>query len=166
MSDKTKPYLKEFEIRWSDLDANRHLANASYINYMSQTRMDYFEQHDFGLAKMTEHHIAPVVFYEHIHYFREIMPGKPIFVSLLVKGLSKDGMFFEFEHGFYNQKGHQHAVADLMGGFIDFTTRKLTPLQDGLMDQFLDHLPKSDDFRWLSKEDTRKHQRFPKALTF
>ena len=28
-------YLKEFEVRWNDLDANRHLANSSYINYES-----------------------------------------------------------------------------------------------------------------------------------
>ena len=29
-------YLKEFEVRWNDLDANRHLANSSYINFMRQ----------------------------------------------------------------------------------------------------------------------------------
>jgi acyl-CoA thioester hydrolase len=28
-------YLKEFEIRWSDVDANRHLANSAYLNYMA-----------------------------------------------------------------------------------------------------------------------------------
>jgi len=32
-------YLKEFEICWSDMDANRHIANSAYINFMSHTRM-------------------------------------------------------------------------------------------------------------------------------
>jgi len=27
-------YLKDFEIRWSDVDANRHLANSAYINFI------------------------------------------------------------------------------------------------------------------------------------
>ena len=34
-------YFKEFEIRWSDLDANRHLGNSAYTNLMSHTRMSY-----------------------------------------------------------------------------------------------------------------------------
>ncbi len=34
-------YLKEFEIRWSDVDANRHLANSAYLNYMSHARMSF-----------------------------------------------------------------------------------------------------------------------------
>ncbi len=37
-------FVKEFEIRWSDLDANRHMANSAYINFMSHTRMAYLGQ--------------------------------------------------------------------------------------------------------------------------
>ena len=29
-------FLKEFEIRWSDLDANRHLANVTYSIYAAK----------------------------------------------------------------------------------------------------------------------------------
>ncbi len=158
-------FLKQFEIRWSDLDANRHLANSAYINFMSHTRMDYFEQRGFGVSEMAKQHIGPVLFYEQIHYFKEIFSGKPIFVSLEAKGLSKDGMFFEFEHGFYNQKGEQHAVGELMGGFIDLTTRKLCSLPEDLMERLLSTMHKTDDFRWITKEDTRKNQRFPQSIT-
>ena len=35
-------FLKEFEIRWSDLDANRHLANVSYITYAGESRFGLF----------------------------------------------------------------------------------------------------------------------------
>ena len=35
-------FFKEFEIRWSDVDSNRHLANSAYINFMAHTRMSLF----------------------------------------------------------------------------------------------------------------------------
>ena len=42
-------YKKQFEIRWSDLDANGHLANSAYTNFMSHTRMAFFSEFGFLL---------------------------------------------------------------------------------------------------------------------
>jgi acyl-CoA thioester hydrolase len=78
-------YLKEFEVRWNDLDANRHLANSSYINFMSHTRLSYMMENGFGQNSMVTNNIGPVVFYEHMFYFREVFPGKPIRVSRQLK---------------------------------------------------------------------------------
>ena len=36
-------FLKEFEIRWNDLDANRHLANISFLSFASDTRMKFLK---------------------------------------------------------------------------------------------------------------------------
>ncbi len=91
-------YTKEFEVRWNDIDANRHLANSAYINYMSHTRLSYMLENGFGQSKMVEYNIGPVVFYEHMYYFKEVFPGKPIKVSLQLKGLSENGMYFSFLH--------------------------------------------------------------------
>ncbi|MFT4831888.1 MAG: acyl-CoA thioester hydrolase [Psychroserpens sp.] len=41
-------YLKEFEIRWSDIDANGHLGNTAYVNYMSHTRMTFLNELGFN----------------------------------------------------------------------------------------------------------------------
>ena len=41
-------HLKEFEVRWSDVDANRHLGNSAYINFMSHTRMSFMSEAGFG----------------------------------------------------------------------------------------------------------------------
>ena len=37
-------FLKEFEVRWSDLDANRHLSNVSYLTYAGETRMAFLQE--------------------------------------------------------------------------------------------------------------------------
>ncbi|MGV6828822.1 MAG: acyl-CoA thioesterase [Flavobacteriales bacterium] len=156
-------YLKQFDVRWSDLDANRHLANSTYINYMSHTRLSYMMEKGFGQANMIKHNIGPVVFYEHMFYFKEIFPGKPIQVSLQLKGLSKGGMYFEFLHNFYNSKGKNMARCKMMGGWIDLKTRKLRDLPEELFSN-LNLLEKTEDFKVLTKEDTRQFKEFPLDL--
>ena len=153
-------FFKEFEIRWSDLDANRHLANSAYINFMSHTRMAYLGQLGFNQKTMGQFNIGPVVFYEHMYYFKEVFPGKPVKVSLGFKGMSEDGMFFEFHHNFYDDKGRNVAHCEMLGGWISLKTRKLTPLDPELMQKF-DKVEKAKDFRTLTREDTRRYAKKP-----
>lgn len=156
-------FYKEFEIRWSDLDANRHLANSAYINFMSHTRMAYLGQLGFNQKTMAKHNIGPVVFYEHVYYFKEVFPGKPIRVSLGFNGMSKDGMFFEFQHDFYDSDGKNFASCEMMGAWMDLKERRLTALPQEFLDAF-DKMEKADDFKTLTKADTRKFARTPKNL--
>ncbi|SHI64232.1 acyl-CoA thioester hydrolase [Mesonia phycicola] len=156
-------FSKKFEIRWSDIDANRHLANSAYMNFMSHTRMAYLMQNGFGQQQLAELNIGPVVFYEHIYYFKEIFSGEPVTVTLELKGLSEDGMFFEFVHNIYNHKGQHCASCEMLGSWIDLKSRKLTSLPEYLV-KGLDNLSRTDDFKMLTKEDTRKAGRLPKNI--
>ncbi len=156
-------FFKEFEIRWSDLDANRHLANSAYINFMSHTRMAYLGLIGFNQKSMAKHNIGPVVFYEHMYYFKEVFPGKPIRVSLGFKGMSKDGMFFEFEHNFYDSEGKNFARCNMMGAWMDLRERKLIGLPQNFLDVF-EQMEKEESFKILTKEDTRRYVQVPKNL--
>lgn len=156
-------YIKEFEIRWSDVDANRHLANNAYINFMSHTRMAFLWEFGFDQKILQEQQIGPVVFYEHMYYFKEVFPGKPLRVSLEVAGLSKDGMFFEFRHNFYDSEGKNVAHCEMMGAWISLKTRGLTGLSKDLLKAW-DAVEKPEDFRVLTKEDTRRYAKVPVDL--
>lgn len=156
-------YLKDFEIRWSDVDANRHLANSAYLNYMSHTRMAFLMEIGFDQSTLAKHEIGPVVFYEHIYYFKEAFPGKPIKVSMEIMGMSEDAKFFEFHHNFYNHKGENFAHCEMMGAWMDLKTRKLTGLSEDFLDTFK-NVEKAGGFRILTKEDTRKFSKTPKNL--
>lgn len=156
-------YKKQFEIRWSDVDANSHLANSAYTNFMSHTRMAFFSEYGFSLPEIKKYNLGPVVFYEHMYYFKESFLGEPITVGLEVSGLSEDGMFFMFEHNFYNNKGDNLAYCEMQGAWIDLKSRKLTGLSSELLD-LVNRFPKSENFRVISKEDTRKHGVRPKSL--
>jgi len=157
-------YLKDFEIRWSDVDANRHLANSAYINYMSHTRMAFLMELGFNHKTMAEHDLGPVVFYEHVYYFKEVFPGRPIKVSLEIMGISEDGMFFEFHHNFYNHKGENFARCEMMGAWMSLKTRKLTGLTDNFLKIF-NEVDKGVNFKILTKEDTRTFAKEPRDLS-
>lgn len=153
-------YTKKFEIRWSDLDANRHLANSAFVNFMSHTRMGFLMEHGFGQRELSKYKLGPIVFYEHIYYFKEIFAGHPVTVTLELKGLSENGMYFEFLHNIYDHKGRHCASCEMMGSWIDLEKRKLTDLPKELYEQ-LEHMSKTADYRILTKEDTRKHGKRP-----
>jgi acyl-CoA thioester hydrolase len=104
-----------------------------------------------------------VAFYEHIYYFKEVFPGKPIYVSLQLKGLSADGMYFQFLHNFYTSEGKNVARCEMMGAWIDLDSRKLTSLSEALLKQF-ESFEKTSDFKTLTKEDTRKYSQRPEDM--
>jgi len=153
-------YTKEFDIRWSDIDANRHLANSAYVNFMSHTRMGFMLENGMGQREMITHNIGPVVFHEQLFFFKEAFQGKPITVTFELGGSSEDGMFFKFVHNFYDYKGRNLARGSMIGGWIDLTTRKMRGLPEKLL-PILKNAPKTTDFKVLSKEDMRAHGELP-----
>lgn len=156
-------YIKEFEIRWSDVDANRHLANSAYINFMAHTRMSFLWEIGLDQKILHSKQIGPVVFYEHMYYFKEVFPGKPVRVSLEIAGLSKKGMFFEFRHNFYDSKGRNVAYCEMMGAWMSLSARKLINLPQELLG-LMNAIEKPDYFKILTKEDTRKYAKMPVDL--
>lgn len=156
-------YIKEFEVRWSDVDANRHLANSAFINFMTHTRMAFLWDMGLNQKNLAIHQIGPVAFYEHIYYFKEVFPGRPVSVSLEVMGMSEDGKFFEFHHNFYDSKGRNVAHCEMMGAWISLKSRSLTGLPEQLLQTF-QAVEKSENFKTLTKEDTRKFAKAPKDL--
>ena len=156
-------YIKEFEVRWNDIDANRHLANSAYINYMSHTRLSFMLENGFGQAELAQKNICSVVFFEHMFYFKEAFLGESIRVSLQLKGISEGGMYFQFLHNFYNEQGINIARCEMMGGWINLSERKLRELPEDLLKN-LNSLSKTDDFKILTKEDTRKFGQVPQHM--
>ena len=98
-----------------------------------------------------------------MYYFREVFPGRPVEVSLQLKGISEDGMYFQFLHNFYDENGKNFARCEMMGGWIDLKQRKLVGLPKELFDNF-EVLEKTSDFKILTKEDTRKYNERPQDL--
>ncbi len=157
-------YFKKFEIRWSDIDANRHLANASYVQFCSHTRLSFMEMHGWGQSMFAEQRIGPAAIRESYHFFREVHTTDTIYVELELTGLSEEGSFFEFRHRIYRQDGKNVAYSSISGCWMSMDTRRvILPPQD-LFDLFKKVCPTAQDFRILTKKDIRDPQVSPQHL--
>ena len=76
-----KKFEKTFYASWTDLDPNWHVANHAYIKYAADTRVSFFSLIKLNKVVFEKLRIGPVLFYEHIHYYKEIL----INVKLLSK---------------------------------------------------------------------------------
>ena len=156
-------YIKEFEIRWSDLDANLHLGNSKYIDYMSHTRMSFLTENNLGLDVMFANNLGPITLYEHIYYFKETKQRETIKVSLEISGFSADGRFLKFEHNFYNAQGENLANAEILFSWIDVEKRKFGTVTEEIL-AIIETFPRSENFKILTKNDTRKYRKTPQDL--
>ena len=60
----SKTYFQKTTVRWSDLDANRHLANASYMNFTSYARIAFLREFNISMDKLAEYQIGPAILHE------------------------------------------------------------------------------------------------------
>lgn len=146
-------YHHKFEVRWNDLDANRHLANASYVEYCAQTRMAFMAKHRMGLRELNRWGIGPVILHERYSFFKEILMDTEVIVTLEIDGFSEDGSIYRFLHKFYLPDGTHCATAEAMGVWIDMMLRKSTTPPDDILEVLQQF--KSENTATLSREDIK-----------
>ncbi|MFB9120469.1 acyl-CoA thioesterase [Bergeyella porcorum] len=146
-------YFHKFEVRWNDIDANRHLANSSYVQYCAQTRMAFMTKHKMGLRELNRWGIGPVILHERYSFFKEIYMDQEVYVSLEIDGFSEDGGIYRFVHKFYLPDGTHCATAEATGVWIDMMLRKSTTPPDDIMVVMKQY--QSEHTQVLTKEDIK-----------
>lgn len=142
-------YYHQFEVRWSDIDANRHLANSTYVEYCAQTRI--MGKHKMGLKELNRWGIGPVILHEKFSFFKEIYMDQIVYVSLEIGGFSHDGAIYQFLHKFYLPDGTHCATAEATGVWIDMMLRKSTAPPDDIIEVLNQY--KSIHHKVLTRED-------------
>ena len=51
LTTKDFHFIKTIESRWRDMDAIRHINNATYLNYFETTRVEYLSTLGFDLIR-------------------------------------------------------------------------------------------------------------------
>lgn len=147
-------YLHKFEVRWSDIDANRHLANSSYVTYCAQTRMAFMNAHQMGLKELNRWGIGPVILHERYSFFKEIFADQMVYVSAEISGMSDDASIFQFIHKFYLPDGTHMATAEATGVWIDTMLRKSTTPPEDILEVMNDF--RSENTKTLTREDLKQ----------
>ena len=148
-------HLESYRIRWNDLDANRHMANTSYFSLFNDTRMRFLAAHGVTQEVFEQARTGPVIFNESMHYFREVHVGDLVYIDLECSGYSENGTFFEFQQHLYNEKGEICSYLEILAAWFNIDTRKLVSPVEAIQNG-IKAIPRSDGFRILKKEDTRR----------
>jgi len=138
-------YKVKFSTRWADFDPNNHMRHSAYNDYAAEARVRFFRDHGFSLAEFNKQNIGPVLFSENTKFYREIGLSEDISVELYIKGLSKDGRKFKFQHKIFKENNILAAEIEVYGAWLNLSQRKLTIPPQDIITTF-NSLEKADDF--------------------
>lgn len=142
------PFRERFAVRWSDLDANRHVRNTVFSEFATHARFRLLEAHGFTQARFESLRFGPVMFREEIRYRRELVFGEEAAVSVIFAGLSEDGSQWRVQQEVTRADGKQAAVLTIDGAWIHLDERKLVAPPGELL-ALLRGLPRTDGFETL-----------------
>ena len=139
-------FLLPIQVRWSDIDQNRHLRHSAYYDYGAMARIECFSQQGLTNFKLEELHIGPILFREEAIFKREIKFEDKITIDMVVTKATADYSRWSFQHHIYKEGGTLAATLNLDGAWLDIVQRKLATPPEFIQSIF-QNFPKSADFQ-------------------
>lgn len=149
-SNTMNTFEKTVEIRWSDVDQNRHVRHSAYYDYGAATRIAFLNEAGFGSNMLESLHIGPILFKEECSFIREIQPNDQIRMNMLKGEVAEDGSRWKMHHELFNQRDEKVAHITILGAWMDLEKRRLTipPVELAIAFQ---SLPEGSDFVYGKK---------------
>lgn len=146
------PFKETIQVRWADIDANRHLRHSVYYDYGAMVRMNVLSHAGLTTGKMEELRIGPILFREEATFRREIRFEDKITIDVeLVRSTSDFGRW-SLRHHFTKDDGTLAAVINIDGAWIDLDKRKLAR-PDSFVRGIFEKFPKSADFELIGSSE-------------
>ncbi|GAB1445139.1 MAG: thioesterase family protein [Cyclobacteriaceae bacterium] len=139
-------FIVPIQIRWSDIDQNRHLRHSVYYDYGAMVRMKYLNEHGLTSEKLETLQVGPILFREEALFKREIILEDKITVDVEICSAREDYSRWSLRHTFLKEDGTIAAIINMDGAFLDLTKRKLTQPPDFVKEIFRS-FQKSSDFK-------------------
>lgn len=150
----------QFEVRWADLDGNRHVRNTAFSEYATHTRFRLLAAHGFDQARLEALRFGPVMMREETRYRREVLFGDALVVNVRCAGLAPDGSHWRVHQDVLRSDGKEAAVLTIQGGWLNLDTRRLATPPDELA-AVLQSLPRTPDYEELPSL-IRRREREPR----
>ena len=145
-----KPYIKQMQIRWADLDQNGHMRHSAYYDFGAMIRIEFLADHGLSTAKMVELNIGPVLFREEAIFKREIKQDDKVTIDLEVVKGTADFSKWCIRHRFIKADGTLAAILNTNGAWIDTNKRKLINQNNHIQIAF-DAMPRSSDYETITR---------------
>jgi acyl-CoA thioesterase FadM/uncharacterized protein YndB with AHSA1/START domain len=137
-------FVREFEVRWADVDPNMHLRASVYTDLADATRVAYFNEHEYPFTKLLEERVGPVLFSVESEFYREVLLGETIRVNLVVEAERSRRRKWTLRHEFWNVRGKKVAHLRVHGAWLDLDARRVTEPPERLR-AVIDTIPRDPD---------------------
>ncbi len=141
-------HTQEIQIRWADVDANRHLRHSVYYDYGASMRINALSAMGLSMKKLEELDIGPVLFREEAIFKREILFEDTVTIDVVVVKAREDFSRWSLRHHLRKADGSLAAIINIDGAWIDLSKRKLAMPGELIADVFR-QFPKAPDFELL-----------------
>ncbi len=140
-------FVVPIQIRWSDIDQNRHLRHSAYYDYGAMVRMKFLNEGGLTTEKMEELQVGPILFREEAQFRREITIEDKITVDVEIYAARDDYSRWSLRHNFLKEDGTLAASINMDGAFLNLAKRKLTQ-PPGFVKDIFRSFPHSSDFQF------------------
>ncbi|HMB22862.1 MAG: acyl-CoA thioesterase [Chloroflexota bacterium] len=141
-------YSRTYQIRFSDIDANRHVNNAAYIDAAGDMRYQFFAENGFPPERFEQLGVGVVYTKITSEFLREVLLGETVTVTFALAGLSPLGVRWKVHHDFLKSNGKKAVSMDMEGMLLDLSTRKPVQPNEELLRVF-QLIPRRDGFEVL-----------------
>jgi acyl-CoA thioester hydrolase len=140
-------FIKDIQIRWSDLDPNFHLRHSVYYDWGALARIEFLHAYGLTTAVMAQHHFGPILFREECVFRKEIHLHDKITIDLQLLKSRRDYSRWTFQHTIRKNGDTICAILTCEGAWMDTIQRKLTaPPAEGA--QVFSKMPVHAEFSW------------------
>ena len=136
------------QIRWSDIDQNRHLRHSAYYDYGAMARIGCFNEQGLTTTKLEELNIGPILFREEAIFKREIKFEDKIVIDMQLLKSTPDYGRWSIRHQLFKEDKTLAAIITVEGAWIDIAKRKLAVPNEYIQSLFAD-FPKAENFEWI-----------------
>jgi acyl-CoA thioester hydrolase len=139
------------QIRWADIDANRHLRHSVYYDYGAMARIMILSDRGLTTARLEELQVGPVLFREEGIFRREVLLEDTIRVNVRLIKATPDFSRWSMRHQVIKADETVAATIEVDGAWIDLTRRKLA-VPDASLQKIMESFPRPDDFQFVYPE--------------
>ncbi len=143
-------YTTTYEVRWTDIDANRHVRYSAYIDAAAEQRFRFFNEHDLPPEVFDKLDVGPVYTTLNVSFFREARLGETLTICYLLTGLSPSGTRWSVQHNFLKSNGKKAVSVSLEGTILNLSTRQPVAPTPQIMEAF-QLVPRAPNFEELSE---------------
>lgn len=145
---KDPVYSQRIQLRWADIDSNRHVLHSRYYEWGATLRMQFMVTHGLTIEWLEQHGMGPIIFREECQFRKEIRFGDLVDMDVCLTAARPDYSRWSLRHHIVKGNNELAAIINVDGAWLNLEKRKLATPNNTIISAF-DQFPKSKDFTFI-----------------